>query len=554
MREKWKRPDYRERTIKKAIEGCSEVYTSAARGSTYQEREPGCDDDEYTETRPAGNEPYVSGGELPAIDAKNGDLAQVTAQSWQALLLANNPPVNFRHGSVATRIETDDDGAPIIRELDVDRMRHRLARVARWEKRTKNGRVVAALPPLSVVKDVLACPDCPFPVLTRIVHAPIFAADGTLQTTPGYSAASRTFYAPAPGFALPGIKDCPSNDDVVAARELILGDLLGDFPFVSETERAHAVALLVLPFVRGLIDGPTPLHLVEASTQGTGKTLITQLLTYPSLGTWVSAMTEGKDDDEWRKRIFAKLRGGPSVVMIDNFKRRLESGAVASAITSWPMWEDRILTTSEIGRVPVQCAWVATGNNPGLSDEITRRTIRCRLDAKTDRPWLRGAFRHQDIRAWAEENRGAIVAAVLTLVRTWVVAGRPEGTKTIGMFEAWARVMGGILDVAGVSGFLGNLEEFYDRADAEAATWGEFVHSWWTSRGESEVKAGELWAMAIEAGIELGDKGDTSQKTRLGRLLRTKRDQVFLVSNLRLRLEADGEQSRAKLWRLRQLR
>ena len=178
-------------------------------------------------------------------------------------------------------------------------------------------------------------------------------------------------------------------------------------------------------------------------------------------------MTEGCDEDEWRKCIFAKLRTAPSTLLLDNIKRRLESGALASAITSYPLWEDRILGVSEMAWVPVRCIWISTGNNPALSSEMTRRTIRIRLDCGFDRPWLREGFRHSDIRALGIANRSRLVWAALTLIRAWIVAGRPESNRTLGMFECWAKVMGGILDVAGIPGFLGNLADFYEKSDAE---------------------------------------------------------------------------------------
>ena len=72
---------------------------------------------------------------------------------------------------------------------------------------------------------------------------------------------------------------------------------------------------------------------------------------------------------------------------------------------------------SEIVRVPTSCIWVATGNNPALSNEMTRRTVRIRLDAKTDRPWLREKFKHPDLRTWMAENRGKLAGSALTLIR-----------------------------------------------------------------------------------------------------------------------------------------
>ena len=127
-------------------------------------------------------------------------------------------------------------------------------------------------------------------------------------------------------------------------------------------------------------------------------------------------MTEGRDEEEWRKRITATLRTGPAAVVIDNIRHRLDSSALSSAITT-PCWEDRVLGASETLRARVRCAWIGTGNNPALSGEMARRTVRIRLDAKVDRPWLREGFRHPNLRGWVAERRGDIIDAVLTLCR-----------------------------------------------------------------------------------------------------------------------------------------
>jgi len=379
--------------------------------------------------------------DLPRINAGDLDLPRASEAAWGALLAANEPPFIFRYGGLPARIEAADDGTPIVRLVTQDRLRHALARIARWciTKRIKEQSIeVSALPPLHVVRDMLARPDPPVPVLGRIVEAPVFAPDGTLQTARGYHPGSQTYYAPGPTLVIAPVPERPSEADLARARQLVCEDLLGDFPFVGEAERAHAVGLLLLPFVRELIDGPTPLHLIEKPTPGTGATLLADALTFPAMGRRIATLTEGRDEDEWRKRLTSKLLGGPSVVLLDNLRRRLESAALSAAITA-PAWEDRLLGHTEMVRVPVRCAWIATGNNPALSAEIARRTIRVRLDAKVDRPWLRKTFRHPDLRGWGAKHRGELVWAALTLAQAWLAAGRPEGHKVLGMFENWSR-------------------------------------------------------------------------------------------------------------------
>ena len=208
---------------------------------------------------------------------------------------------------------------------------------------------------------------------------------------------------------MPPIPARPTPADVAAARALICDELLGDFPFVSPAERAHAVALLLLGFLRGMVDGPTPLHLIEKPTPGTGATLMVDAIATILTGAGASVMTEGRDDDEWRKRVTAKLRQVPTILLIDNLRLKLDSSAVAAALTA-PFWEDRILGQSEMARLPIRCLWIATGNNPEFSNEMARRLVRIRLDANVERPWQRSGFRHPDLMTWVRANRARLVA------------------------------------------------------------------------------------------------------------------------------------------------
>ena len=48
----------------------------------------------------------------------------------------------------------------------------------------------------------------------------------------------------------------------------------------------------------------------------------------------------------------------------------------------------------------------------------------------------------------------------------------------MGGFEAWAKIIGGILSFAGVDGFLENLAQFHDEADLEGPEWEGFLNAW----------------------------------------------------------------------------
>ena len=388
--------------------------------------------------------------------ADDGDLAGLTDRSWSLLLAANTPPWLYRCGGRPFWVERDDDGQPVLQSMTENRVRHVLARLADW-RRMVDGNLIPTAPPGLLLEDLLATPDPALPVLTGIVTAPMFGRDGTLITEPGYHPAARLLYEPAQNFTLPPVPDDPTPQQIADACSLLLDDLLGDFPFVAEAERAHTLALLLLAFVRAMIPGPTPLHIVEKPAAGTGAGLMVELISIIATGVPAGVMTEARDDEEWRKRLTAELRTIPPILLIDNLRRQLDAPSLAAALTA-PYWEDRLLGKSETVRFPIRCAWIATGNNPRLSNEMARRTVRIRLDSHEDQPWLRTGFRHPDLPAWVRQSRPRLVAACLTLGRAWIVAGMPRHQRTIGSFERWAEVIGGILDVAGVAGFLGNLE------------------------------------------------------------------------------------------------
>ncbi|MCA3431766.1 MAG: hypothetical protein INF71_19345 [Roseomonas sp.] len=445
----------------------------------------------------------------------------------------------------------DDEGRPAAATIDIERMRHMLANLADWRKPLGKGESIPTPPPSNVIKSLLATPDPALPVLAGIVTAPVFGRNGSLLTEPGYHPDARLLYHPPPGFSLPPIPAKPSAEEIAAARSLLLDELLGDFPFTGEAERAHALCLLLLGFVRPMIEGPTPLHMIEKPTPGTGATLMVDAIATVLTGSSASVMTEGRDDDEWRKRLTAKLRQLPVLLLIDNLRQELDSAALAAALTA-PAWEDRILGVSDIIRLPVRCTWVATGNNPAVSHEIARRLVRIRLDARSDQPWRREGFRHPDLMIWVRANRARLVAACLTLCQAWASAGRPPAARSLGSFETWSQTLGGILHVAGVPGFLGNLDEVMEASDSEGGTWRAFIQLWWDRFGSAEVSVSDLigFARDAEVSLPLSAKNDHGLKVALGAAFTKLRDRAFRTSDRLVHLRQGKLLHNSQRWRL----
>jgi len=194
------------------------------------------------------------------------------------------------------------------------------------------------------------------------------------------------------------------------------------------------------------------------------------------------------------------------------------------------IWQDRLLGQNTMIRLPNRTVWLVTANNPDLTLEIARRSIRIRIEPNTERPWQREGFKHSPLKSWVREHRSELVWAVLVLVQAWIAGGCPKGTRTLGSFEQWADVLGGILEEVGITGFLGNTEELYLAADVEGQEFREFVQVWFDAHSTTPVSAGELLRLAQESDLlmtQLGSKSERSQAIRLGKVLKANRNRRY---------------------------
>ena len=466
---------------------------------------------------------------LPEIDVSDPHLPNVVSRIWKVIRAANEEkPSLFRYGNSMCRIEEDDRSVPVIQVLDEDQCLLTISHLARFVifKTSRNQTFqVQVTPPKHIVKAVLATPNKPLPILKRIVATPVFGPDGTIQTELGYSESSQTFYAPAKGLKNLKLSKTPSKKEIERAKNLLLNDLLGDFPFAKASDCAHALVLLLSIPARALIEGPVPLISFTAPSQGTGKGLLCEVGAFIFTESIIK-ITETKDENEWRKRLLAAFRNSPVFILLDNVKNRLESSALESALTS-DYFSERILGFSQMSSFPIQCVWAATGNNITFGSEMARRTILVGLNAKTERPWQKSDFRHPELRDWAKKHRGKLLWAALTLVQAWIAAGKPSGKETLGSFEKWARVMGGILEVIGVQGFLGNLTNFYEEADQERLSCIPFIRAWYKAHSNRRASVGQLLSIAQDTLDDLEGTSIRSQQTKLGQFLGKIKDRIF---------------------------
>jgi hypothetical protein len=434
------------------------------------------------------------------------DLPVAAEHVWEALDAAQQKTRSlFWYGGLLQR-GTSHGQRYQLEQCNADVLSYELEQIIEWWRGMDPEEGKRTHAPKALVRHMLSAPmaSTPLPVLSRIVYSPVFSRDGDLITTPGFHPASGIYYHPC--FEVLQVPDVVTPGDLEAARELIDGWLLCDFPFATGADRCHAVGLLLLPFVRDLIEGATPLHLIEASTPGSGKGLLANALLYPALGDSLATMTQPTHEEEWGKAITSALMSGADAVLIDNLAATLDSGKLASALTG-TIWRERVLGGNKTTDAPIRQVWAATGNNPILSGEMTRRSVRIRLEPNTDTPEERTGFKIEDLSGWAKDHRSDLVRAALVIVRHWIQAGRPgpaEGTIEEASYRLWWKVIGGILGAAGYRGFLANRREFRERANTERAAHAAFCHEWyeWAHQNRRHLGATTAELMTIAQRME----------------------------------------------------
>jgi hypothetical protein len=471
----------------------------------------------------------LTGSNEPTIVIGNDQLSITILETWGHILKWNkNPPKWFERNGEIVRIKTGKFG-PIITPVTKDQAYGKIAKLCRWIRlKGKDLEEVNVYPPKEVAADLLAYPHKKLPPLYEIGTVPIFDHNAQLLSLPGYHKSAALWLNLSDDLSVGDIPEKPVPGKVVRAIRLIREDLIPDFGFASESDQAHAISMLLLPFVRRLIDGPTPIHLIEAPTPGSGKSLLIRSVSIAILGQEIEVTTIPGDETEMRKQITTMLLDSRPIILLDNLGRKLFSPSLAAAITS-VVWHSRDLGHLRSATAFNRAMWVVTANNPALDWEVARRCCRIRIEPGCERPEQRTQYKHE-LPLWAQKNRSEIVSACLTIVRHWIAEGRRPGEKVLGSFESWSKTMGGILEVAGIKGFLGNSDELYQLADNTIPAWAEFVDAWWMLYQSKAVETKVLVDICIRDELlpeVIGDKGLQSQRIRLGRALARMRGRVF---------------------------
>lgn len=398
-----------------------------------------------------GPAPPVAGTDRPAIRI-GVEIKRVVDDAEAAILAMPRRNLYQRAGALvrvardaepAAKGEVRPPGALSIQRAGPPYLTEMCSRAATWwryDARAKKDDEPwkPAMPPGWVAATLTERGQWSIPPLLGLIASPTLRPDGSVLSKPGYDYPTGLLYLPG-GTNYPEVPSNPTRDD---ARDALLRlcEPFHDFPFVAECDRAAAISAVLSLVCRAAIDGPVPMYTVRATTAGTGKTLLADVVSIIGTGHVAPKFVQSTTADEERKRLLAVAMEGDPVLCIDNVDRALGTGPLDSAITAGVV-KDRILGMSCTGEAPFRAVVIATGNNLVVRGDTGRRVVPIDLDANCESPELRQGWKHPNLMAWVARHRGELVRDALTVCRAHALAGWPlGGAVPLGTFEGWSAV------------------------------------------------------------------------------------------------------------------
>jgi len=446
---------------------------------------------------------------------------EVGTDDYVAGVLRHLPPGTIYRRSGIPGMIAGEPGQMHWDELTVGHLRvliDRHVRCIRWRKPAKEPVPIKTYEPsnrdlASIVLDQARVATTPaIRDLRLLVNYPVFIGAEVEPAEPGWNADAGIYYDRPP--ELERLAPICDQDRITA----LLDDLVVDFPFREQADKHNFFGLLLTPMLRPAIEGNVPMHLIGSSLERTGKTLLAeQVLGRIIAGRPTEAVQLSAREEERDKRILTVLLAGDTIVHIDNVREYLDSAALASLLTA-STYSGRRLGATAILRLPNLLTLVATGNNVRATGELVKRTVPIRLQPTTDAPENRRGFAHPDLPEYLREVRAPVLCALWGMVERWREV-RAIAPVPFGGFEAWARIVGGVMAFSGCVDWLANMRTWRRTADPHGEDLRAFVDLWEERYGSAEVDSTILLRMIDEAqlfGHALRQDTERGRLTALG--------------------------------------
>ena len=329
-----------------------------------------------------------------------------------------------------------EQGTPVLKELNIHDLSIEMARLSRWQR--YDGRAKRCIPTDPSAKCLIALLESQnhkfLPEIEAIVRQPILQEDGKIDLERGYHPKTRLYCSyDAEKYHL---AEKPFLDDAQKALAE-LRKLLEEFQFEDPSDESAALSAMLTASVRNLLPF-APMFLIKAHQPGTGKGVLSELISLMATAEKPSPIAFPKDSAECEKLLLAELLKAPSVLFFDNLTSDVYPHKyLCSAITSETL-TGRVLGESRTATVGTKTLILANGNNVAPLGDMTRRTVPICIDTKEEIPASR-IFKNPNLLQQVRESREHYVSCALTIISAWINAGkRHTECPNLNSFEKWS--------------------------------------------------------------------------------------------------------------------
>lgn len=413
-----------------------------------------------------------------------------------------------RAGGIA-EIVANDDGAPEIAMLKPAAAITRMESVAILvDDKGKIDRITEQDTKTIILSEIF---QKALPPLHQISPCPVLIERaGKLIPVSGYDKESGIY---ATGHA-------PQDMNPEEARQ-ILQDVLSDFRFVSDGDRARALAALITPALifGGHIRGRAPLFTLEADESQTGKGYFNKV-TAAIYGRNVITLAQRKGGvgsiDEGLSR---GLLSGAGFIALDNLRGKIDLPSLESLLTE-DVYLCRVPYQGDVPINPKRAIFLCTSNRCEFTPDLANRACIIRLKKQPEGY----NFRHYPAGSLIDDIRGRqglYLGAVFSILRAWHAAGKPRSSTANHDFRAWASTLNWIgQNLLGAGELMQGHEVAKQRTANSSLSWLRDVALHFIKCGLSEwVRAHEILDAIIDTDIEIpgmtgGDNPDDDDTRR----------------------------------------
>jgi hypothetical protein len=292
--------------------------------------------------------------------------------------------------------------------------------------------------------------------LRGLLEIPALRPDGSIITEDGYDSATGLLLDKG-GIDYPPVPERPTDEEQADALNTLRRPF-ALFPFVPDDDSiilgsraaldapsaSRSVTLSgVLTALSRHLMRQAPMHATSAPVMATGKSFIADGTAIIATGRTAAVMNYTGDEAEDEKRLTGVLMQGDTVLSIDNVEKEL-SGSFLNQLFTQESVQFRVLGQTGQHRLSTAVTVLANGNSLRVAGDMSDRVMMSKLDAGIEKPGereFRGDFRRDILR-----QRPELVVAGLTLLRGYIVAGRPwHETNITTRFEDWDHLVRGCL-------------------------------------------------------------------------------------------------------------